>query len=193
MRLLSSLSEIDWGYSLAEAVSRLSVDVDKACRTFPIRRDRIAMKVVIQRVCEASLCIAAKQHAAIGPGLVLLVGIAPSDNEAVAKRMAERILGYRVFEDDAGKMNRSVSDIAGQIMVVPNFTLYADTRSGRRPSFSKAAPPAVAAPLFDRFVAFMVASGLTIRSGVFGADMQVSLCNDGPVTLILEEPPAPQQ
>ncbi len=151
------------------------------------------MKVVIQRVREASLCIAAKQHAAIGRGLVLLVGFAPSDNEAVAKRMAQRLLGYRVFEDDAGKMNRSVSDIGGQILVVPNFTLYADTRSGRRPSFSKAAPPVVAAPLFERFVELMAASGLAIHSGVFGADMQVSLCNDGPVTLVLEEPPTSQQ
>ncbi len=145
------------------------------------------MKVVLQRVREASLQISGIEHAAIGPGLVVLAGFAPTDESAVLARMAERVLRYRVFEDEAGKMNRSVCDIQGQILVVPNFTLYADTRSGRRPSFSRAAPPAQAAPLFKEFGALLHAGPVPVQCGVFGADMQVSLCNDGPVTLIIEE------
>ncbi len=145
------------------------------------------MKVVLQRVREASLRISGVEHAAIGPGLVVLAGFAPTDESAVLARMAERLLGYRVFEDEAGKMNRSVCDIQGQILVVPNFTLYADTRSGRRPSFSRAAPPAQAAPLFKEFATLLQSGPVPVQCGVFGADMQVSLCNDGPVTLIIEE------
>lgn len=145
------------------------------------------MKVILQRVQKASLTIAGATHAEISQGLVLLAGFAPEDRSPVVRRMAERLRGYRVFPDASGKMNCSVQDMEGEILAVPNFTLYADTRSGRRPSFSKAAPPALAAPLFDEFVEQLRVGGLTIASGVFGADMQVLLCNDGPVSLILEE------
>jgi len=145
------------------------------------------MKVVLQRVSEAALHIGGESHAQTGRGLVLLAGFAPADDEEAVVRMAQRLLGYRVFEDSAGKMNLSVSDVRGDMLVVPNFTLYANTRSGRRPSFSTAAQPSVAAPLFASFVQHLAASGLNVQSGVFGADMQVSLCNDGPVTLILED------
>ncbi len=145
------------------------------------------MKVVLQRVREAALHIDGEQRAATGRGLVLLAGFAPDDDAVRIGRMAERLLGYRVFEDAAGKMNLCIRDVGGDLLVVPNFTLYASTRSGRRPSFSTAAQPGVAAPLFSEFVRQLATSGLNVQSGVFGADMQVSLCNDGPVTLILED------
>ncbi len=145
------------------------------------------MKVVLQRVREAALHIDGEQRAATGRGLVLLAGFAPDDDAVRIGRMAERLLGYRVFEDASGKMNLCIRDVGGDLLVVPNFTLYANTRSGRRPSFSTAAQPSVAAPLFSEFVRQLATSGLNVQSGVFGADMQVSLCNDGPVTLILED------
>ena len=133
------------------------------------------MKVLMQRVLHAEVCVATHVVGAIGPGLLLFVGMEPQDDAAAITRMAERVLGYRVFSDDNGKMNRDVRDVAGDIQVESQFTLAANTRRGRRPSFSKAAPPALAEQGFDAFV-----------TGQFAADMQVSSVNDGPVTFILQ-------
>jgi len=122
----------------------------------------------------------------VGPGLLALVGVEPGDDEAALARMAERLLGYRVFADDAGKMNRSLRDTGGGLLLVSQFTLAADTRSGMRPSFSTAAPPAEAERLFNRLVAICRekhAGG--VETGRFGAHMVVSLVNDGPVTFLL--------
>ena len=123
----------------------------------------------------------------IGPGYVLLVGFRPGDGETQASWMAEKIVGLRVFADDEGRMNRSLTDVGGDLLVVSQFTVYGDTRKGRRPSFVGAAPPDVAEPLYDRFLELLRgrAPG-RVEAGVFGALMQVELTGDGPVTLILE-------
>lgn len=144
------------------------------------------MKCVLQRVRHAAVHIAGDQRAEIGPGLVVLVGFAPDDTESQLARMAERLLSFRIFEDEQGRMNHDLRDIQGQMLVVPNFTLYADTRRGRRPGFSEAAPPAFAKPLFDALCRLLGKAPVDVRFGEFGADMQVSLVNDGPVTLIVE-------
>ena len=144
------------------------------------------MKVLMQRVLNAEVCVATHVVGAIGPGLLLFVGMEPQDDAAAITRMAERVLGYRVFSDDNGKMNLDVRDVAGDILVVSQFTLAADTRTGRRPSFSTAAPPAQAEQGFDAFVSALKTSGLTVATGQFAADMQVSSVNDGPVTFILQ-------
>ncbi len=124
--------------------------------------------------------------AQIGPGLVLFVGIGPQDGETQAHYLAEKVATLRIFEDEAGKMNRSVSDVGGQAMVVSQFTLYADTRKGRRPSFTGAAAPDMARPLVERFAALLAEQGVPTQVGEFGAHMQVELVNDGPVTIWLE-------
>jgi D-aminoacyl-tRNA deacylase len=146
---------------------------------------------LLQRVTEARVSVAGAVIAEIGRGLLVLVGVVRGDRDAEASRLAERVLSYRVFADDAARMNRSVRDIGGSVLLVPQFTLAADTRSGLRPSFSTAAPPEVGAALFDRFVEHVAVSGVACAVGQFGADMQVALTNDGPVTFWLEvEPPA---
>ncbi|MGB5845052.1 MAG: D-aminoacyl-tRNA deacylase, partial [Anaerolineales bacterium] len=122
----------------------------------------------------------------IGPGLVLLVGVGPSDQEDQARYLAEKIAHLRIFEDQAGKMNRSLLEVGGEALVVSQFTLYADTRKGRRPSFTAAAQPQNAQPLVDRFTAFLTQLGIPTQSGEFGAHMLVEIANDGPVTIILE-------
>ena len=144
------------------------------------------MRAVVQRVRRAAVTVQDRQVAAIGRGLVVLVGIAESDTEPVMEFLATKLHGLRIFEDDEGKMNRSVAEIGGEVIVVPNFTLCAETRSGRRPSFSGAAPPEQARALCDSLVARLNALGVPTQSGEFGAMMQVDLENDGPVTLVLE-------
>jgi len=144
---------------------------------------------LIQRVTRADVAVAGEIIAAIGPGLLVLVGVARGDSELDAERLARRVLSYRVFADAAGKMNLSVRDVGGSVLLVPQFTLAADTDGGLRASFSTAAPPEVGAALFERFAAHVRASGVASACGRFGADMQVSLTNDGPVTFWLETEP----
>jgi D-tyrosyl-tRNA(Tyr) deacylase len=144
------------------------------------------MRVVLQRVKQGGVSVEGRKVAVIGAGLVLLVGIGPGDNEARMKAMAEKIAFLRVFEDDQGKMNRSILEAGGAVIVISQFTLYADTRKGRRPSFTGAAAPELARPLVDRFAAFLAEQGLRVQSGEFGADMLVEIHNDGPVTILLE-------
>jgi D-tyrosyl-tRNA(Tyr) deacylase len=144
------------------------------------------MKVVLQRVCSGRVSVEGTPIAQIGCGLVLLVGIAPSDTEAQARLLAEKIANLRIFEDEAGKMNLSVLDVKGSALVVSQFTLYADTRKGRRPSFTDAALPELARPLVERFAALLENLGVPVQTGEFGAHMLVEINNDGPVTILLE-------
>lgn len=141
---------------------------------------------LLQRVREASVNVDGERVAAIGAGLLVLVGVQPDDSEASAARLLERLLGYRVFADGEGRMNRSLRDTGGGLLLVPQFTLAADTRSGTRPGFSTAAPPPLARALFARLVELARAAHAEVGSGRFGADMQVALVNDGPVTFWLE-------
>ncbi|HEX7382426.1 MAG TPA: D-aminoacyl-tRNA deacylase [Nevskiaceae bacterium] len=141
---------------------------------------------LLQRVSEASVTVAGRRIAAIGRGLLVLVAVVPGDGPNQAERLAQRLLGYRVFADAAGRMNRSVTDIGGELLLVPQFTLAADTSAGMRPGFSTAAPPDQARQLFDRLVAGVRERVPGAQSGCFGADMQVVLVNDGPVTFWLE-------
>ncbi len=151
------------------------------------------MKIVVQRVTHASVSIGGRLHAEIGPGLLLLVGIGGGDTDVDRAWMQRKIPDLRIFEDPAGKMNLSVRDVGGSILAVSQFTLYGDVRRGNRPGFSAAALPEPAKRMFDSFVdGLRAASGLPVETGVFGADMQVSLLNDGPVTIILESPTTPQ-
>jgi D-tyrosyl-tRNA(Tyr) deacylase len=140
----------------------------------------------VQRVTTASVTIGGAQVAAIGPGLMLLVGFTHGDGIDDVNWMAERITGLRIFPDEAGKMNRDLAAVGGAVLVVSQFTLYGDAAKGRRPSFIDAARPDVAVPLYDAFLVALGRVGTTVECGVFGADMQVALVNDGPVTLILE-------
>lgn len=143
------------------------------------------MLALIQRVASASVTVEDVPVGAIGAGLLALVGVEPGDGPAQVARMAERLLGYRVFADDAGRMNRSLLDIQGGLLLVSQFTLAADTRSGMRPSFTTAAVPAVAEPVFNQVVQACQARLPGVETGRFGAHMVVSLVNDGPVTFLL--------
>jgi D-tyrosyl-tRNA(Tyr) deacylase len=148
------------------------------------------MIALIQRVAWARVEVDGELVGAIGPGLLALVGIRPTDDAASAERLVERVLGYRVFADDSDRMNRSLTDTQGGLLLVPQFTLAADTRKGTRASFTTAAAPAVAAPLFDLLVGAAQAQHRgPVATGRFGADMKVSLLNDGPVTFWLESGP----
>ena len=145
------------------------------------------MRIVLQRVKEASVTVAGERISRIGPGLLLLVGVAGGDGEPEADRLAEKIAGLRIMADEEGKMNRSVKDTGGAVLAVSQFTLLADTRKGKRPSFVGAAPPEDAARLFDYFCERLRAAGVAeVQTGRFGAMMDVNLVNDGPVTLVLE-------
>lgn len=144
------------------------------------------MRVLLQRVSEARVDVNQQTVGMIQRGLLLLVAIEPNDTPALVERMRDKVLGYRVFPDDSGKMNLSVQDVGGGVLAVSQFTLGADTRKGLRPGFSKAAEPALARNLFDRFVQVLQAVHQPVATGIFGADMQVSLINDGPVTFLLE-------
>ena len=139
------------------------------------------MRALVQRVSRASVTVDGMEVASIGPGLLVLLGIRRGDGEAEADRVASKLLALRVFEDADGKMNLSVRDMGGEVLVVSQFTLYGDARKGNRPSFIDAAPPEEAEPLYER-----VRAGLGAQGGVFGARMAVSLVNDGPVTLLIE-------
>ena len=144
------------------------------------------MLALIQRVTEAKVVVDEVVVGAIGPGLLALVAVEPGDDEAILQRMAQRLLGYRVFADAAGRMNRSLADTGGGLLLVSQFTLAADTRSGMRPSFTTAAPPAEAERSFNRLVDVCRKShGAGVETGRFGAHMVVSLVNDGPVTFLL--------
>ena len=145
---------------------------------------------LLQRVQQAQVDIGAERVASIGAGLLVLVGVQHDDNEATADRLLERLLGYRVFADAEGKMNLSIKQAAGELLLVPQFTLAADTRSGMRPGFSTAASPAVGQQLFAYLLEQAHRQPLPVASGQFGEDMRVSLVNDGPVTFWLEVNPA---
>jgi len=148
------------------------------------------MRIVLQRVSQASVSIDGKCVGRIGPGVLLLLGVGPGDTESAGEWLAAKVAKLRIFPDEAGLMNRSIADIAGGVLVVSQFTLYASTRKGTRPSFNDAAPPSLAIPLYERFLCQMEAAlgGRKVERGEFGAMMQVDLTNDGPVTLILESP-----
>jgi D-tyrosyl-tRNA(Tyr) deacylase len=144
------------------------------------------MRIVLQRVAEASVSVEGTVIGSIGKGLVLLVGIGPEDGEKQARALAEKCVQLRIFEDDQGKMNLSLLDVGGEILAVSQFTLYGDTRKGRRPSFTGAAHPDVAMPLFNRFLGYLKELGVSVATGQFGARMKVTIVNDGPVTFVLE-------
>jgi D-tyrosyl-tRNA(Tyr) deacylase len=144
------------------------------------------MRALVQRVTGARVRIDGDVVGEIGVGLCVLVGVTHTDDASIADKLADKVWTLRVFADDAGVMNRPVADVGGAVLVVSQFTLYADTRRGRRPSWIDAAPPTVAAPLVDAFVDALRARGATVATGEFGADMQVELVNDGPVTILLE-------
>jgi D-tyrosyl-tRNA(Tyr) deacylase len=144
------------------------------------------MIALLQRVSSAKVEIEENSVGAIGPGLLVLLGVRPADDEATALKLLGRLVHYRVFEDEAGKMNLSLIQVKGQLLLVPQFTLAADTAKGLRPGFSTAAPPEQAGRLFDFFVQAARERLGQVETGVFGADMQVSLTNDGPVTIWLE-------
>ncbi|MDO9618339.1 MAG: D-aminoacyl-tRNA deacylase [Pseudomonas sp.] len=144
------------------------------------------MKALIQRVRGARVEVAGEVVGAIDQGLLALVGVEPQDTPASVEKILHKLLNYRVFSDVAGKMNLSLSDIGGGLLLVSQFTLAADTKSGLRPSFSSAAPPALGAELFDLLVTQASARHPQVATGQFGADMQVHLVNDGPVTFLLE-------
>ena len=144
------------------------------------------MRAVIQRVSQASVVVAAQTVGAIDQGLMVLLGVAQGDTVKDAAYLAEKTAGLRIFEDDEGKMNRSVEEIDGSLLVVSQFTLLGDCRKGRRPGFTEAAPPELADALYQDYVDILRSRGLTVATGVFRADMQVALVNDGPVTIMLD-------
>jgi len=144
------------------------------------------MRAVVQRVKQAEVRVDGELVGAIGPGLLVLLGVGQDDEAATAKKLAEKVAGLRVFEDAAGKMNLGLSDIEGAVLCVSQFTLYGDVRRGRRPSFDAAARPEEALPLWEAFCEGIEQAGIRCERGRFGAEMQVSLVNDGPVTLIID-------
>lgn len=146
------------------------------------------MRALLQRVSQASVSVAEREIARIDHGLLVFVAVFHDDNEAAARRLAERTLAARVFPDRDKAMNRSVLDIGGAVLAVSQFTLAADTRRGNRPSFGPAAPPARAQELYNRYVEALREGCLDVAAGEFGANMQVSLVNDGPVTILLDVP-----
>lgn len=145
------------------------------------------MRALIQRVSRASVHADGEETASIGQGFLVLLGVADDDGEAEAAWLARKIAGLRLFEDDAGKMNLGLADVGGAVLAVSQFTLYGDARKGRRPSFTRAAPPGQAQALYDSFCTLLAGEGIPVKKGVFQAHMEVSLVNDGPVTLWLEQ------
>lgn len=144
------------------------------------------MKALLQRVSQAAVEVEGKRLGEIESGLLVFLGLDKGDDFALGQRMLEKLLAYRVFSDEQGRMNRSVTDTAGGVLLISQFTLAADTRKGLRPSFSSAMPPAEAEALYDSLLASLRERHGNVAAGQFGADMQVSLCNDGPVTFLLE-------
>ena len=148
------------------------------------------MRVVLQRVNQGSVSVDDNQVAQIGTGLVILVGIGPADTNEIVSAMADKVAQLRIFEDAEGKMNLSVKDVQGEAIVVSQFTLYADTRKGRRPSFTDAAKPELAEPLVHHFAEQLRLAGVPTQEGVFGAHMVVKIENGGPVTIVMDLPQA---
>jgi D-tyrosyl-tRNA(Tyr) deacylase len=144
------------------------------------------MRLVVQRASRAAVRVGSETVGAIGPGAVVLVGIAVADSPEIVDRMADKLHGLRYFEDDAGRTNRSITEAGGAFLVISQFTLYADLRRGRRPGFTDAAPPEIAAPLVARFAARLAEGGVEVATGRFGASMAVELVNEGPFTLVLD-------
>ena len=144
------------------------------------------MRAVVQRVSEASVCINGETVGKIGKGFMILLGVTEGDTPELCAYLAEKCAGLRVFSDENDKMNLSLKDVAGEVLVISQFTLYGDCRKGKRPSFIAAAKPETAIPLYERFIAKLQNRDLHVETGRFGADMKVSLVNDGPVTLILD-------
>lgn len=144
------------------------------------------MRAVVQRVHESSVTVDGRITGKIGKGLLVLLGVSESDTEQDADYLAEKIVGLRCFADDASKFNLSVRDVGGSVLAVSQFTLFGDCRKGKRPSFTEAARPELAIPLYERFVERVRASGIEVQTGEFGAHMDVHLVNDGPVTLMLD-------
>ena len=144
------------------------------------------MKIVLQRVKEASVTIDGEIHGAIGKGYMILVGFNEEDNNEIIDRLVEKVIHLRVFEDENQKMNRSLLDVEGSILSISQFTLYADCRKGRRPSFINAAKPDISSPLYDYFNECFRNQGIKVEKGIFGADMKCALINDGPVTIVLD-------
>jgi D-aminoacyl-tRNA deacylase len=144
------------------------------------------VRAVVQRVQHASVVVGGETVSDIGPGLVVLLGVAASDSTSECDRLAAKVARLRIFEDDGGRFDRSLVDVSGEALVVSQFTLVADTRKGSRPSFTDAAAPDLAEPLYERFCERLGANGVRVARGVFGARMAVSLVNDGPVTIVLD-------
>ena len=144
------------------------------------------MKAVVTRVNSASVSIDGAVHGKIGKGFLILLGVGPDDTPALCRKLAEKVLGLRVFRDENDKMNRSLADVGGSVLVVSQFTLYGDVSHGRRPSFTGAAKPDVAVPLYERFLSACGRLGFPPEHGSFGADMQVASVNDGPVTILFD-------
>lgn len=144
------------------------------------------MRAVLQRVTSASVTVEGNVIASIGRGLLILLGVGPEDTEEIAAQLAKKIAAMRIFSDEQGKMNLSVRDTGGEAIAVSQFTLYADTHKGNRPSFINAAPPEIARPLCDLFAQVLREEGIPTQTGEFGAHMLVSIANDGPVTIVLE-------
>lgn len=147
------------------------------------------MKLVIQRIREASVRIDGEIHAEVGLGILVLIAVDKGDTIEEAGKLANKLLKFRIFEDERGKMSRTVEEVKGDLLVVPEFTLAGDPWKGTRPSFDTAEAPEKAKSLIEEFVRFLKESGLTVREGVFGAKMDISLVNDGPVTFVLESKP----
>jgi len=144
------------------------------------------MRAVVQRVSRAQVTVAGEVVGRIGPGYMVLLGVSREDDEAAADYVAEKIAGLRVFEDEAGKMNRSIQDVGGAVLAISQFTLYGDVRRGRRPGFDRAGRPEQAEPLYERFVARLRELGLEVQTGRFQTHMEVELVNDGPVTILVD-------
>lgn len=144
------------------------------------------MRAVLQRVSQGSVVVDGKVVAEIGQGLMILLGVGPEDTMGIAEQLADKIATLRIFEDEEGKMNLSIKDVEGKAIVVSQFTLYADTNKGRRPSFIDAAKPELAEPLVTAFSKMLADRGVPTQTGIFGAHMKVSLVNDGPVTIVME-------
>ncbi|NLW07235.1 MAG: D-tyrosyl-tRNA(Tyr) deacylase [Clostridia bacterium] len=144
------------------------------------------MRAVVQRVKKARVTVAGQEVGAIGPGLVVFLGVAAGDDDSAVNYLADKVANLRIFADTKGKMNLSLQDVGGEVLAISQFTLYGDCRKGRRPSFSAAAPPELAIKLYQRFVSALAARGLKVATGQFQASMLVELTNDGPVTMLLD-------
>ena len=145
------------------------------------------MKCVVQRVSSASVTIDGKIYSSIGKGLAVLVAYTEGDNEQIIEYVADKLINLRIFEDDEQKLNRSLIDVGGEMLLVSNFTIYGETAKGRRPSFIKSAPGNISEPMYDNTIEVLRSKGVEVKTGVFGADMSVNIVNDGPVTVIVEK------